>query len=253
MIEFNQINELIKQSKQIQLTGNEYVDNRVKWAYDQANQGQEMWWGGDKPQPYYIFLYLLTKTFPGLYLEIGTHKGIALACAAGGINDSTNPKLRYAIGVDVSNHSEANEVEKIFNRTLFINGSSLDRTTFQRVKNVCQIENLKIKIMFIDAVHKMSYVNSELFTYKELYDEQVIWVFDDIIKKANNTHLPLMFERLPGQKLLVENLHTDNAIGVALVNKFEYGNFNPGEYSPDEMERGFKYSEAKGPDHHERW
>jgi cephalosporin hydroxylase len=229
----------------------QYANKRAQWAYDPTYSHEHMWWG--KEQPYYKFLYLLTKEYPGMYVEVGTHRGIGFACAAAGVHASNNPDWRYAVGIDKDNHGDAIEVEKTFKRAKFINGMSTDKSTVDTLKKICDETGLTISIMFVDARHTMADANSELKTYKPFYGSQVLWVFDDIILKDNNTHLPLMFERLPGQKAVFQDLHTDNCVAVSLVSRAEYEAWDPGTYTPEELERGFRKDEAKGRLHHERY
>jgi cephalosporin hydroxylase len=230
----------------------EYANRRAAWAYDPAYAAQEMWWGQE--QAYYKFMYLLTQKYPGLYVEIGTHKGIAFACAAAGGQASDDPAQRFAVGVDIVNYDEANDVARQYKRARFIHGSSMAQTTIAAIEATCKETKLDIAIMFVDARHTMADANSELRAYKHLYHRQaVLWVFDDVIAADNNTHLPLMFERLPGQKLTFPNLHTDNCVAVALVTGDEHRAWDPGSYTTDELSAGFRTDEAKGRLHHERW
>jgi cephalosporin hydroxylase len=234
-----------------------YANKRARWTYDPSNAGKDMWWG--KEQPYYKFIYLLTKTYPGIYLEIGTHRGIAFACAAAGGAASPDPNSRFAIGIDIVNNQDIDggngpaEVERIFPRAKFINMPSTDPRTLSEVNDICTKTGLKISIIFIDAVHKMSIVNSELKLYKPYYADKALWMFDDIIEAANNTHLPLMFDKLPGQKARFTNLHTDNCVAVALVDKLQYSAWDPGTYTKEDLERGYRSDEAYGPEHNQRW
>lgn len=92
----------------------------------------------------------------------------------------------------------------------------------------------------IDACHKKSWVESEIKAYKHLFADEVIIMMDDIIFADNNTYLAPMFNELPGQKITFPNLHTDNRVGVIITSHNEYATWDPGEYSPEDMERGYR-------------
>lgn len=231
----NEIKQLAEQSKGHVDMG-KYANMRVVWAYDPINKNQHMWWG--KEQPYYKFTYLLTNKYPGIYLEIGTHRGINFACAAAGQDGLDN---RFAIGIDVDRHHDAVDVgEQYPNGAKFIHGSSISPDSVKEVENICAKTKSRISIIMIDACHKKSWVESEIKAYKHLFADEVIIMMDDIIFADNNTYLAPMFHELPGQKVTFPNLHTDNRVGVILTSFNEYKNWDPGTYSPEDMERGYR-------------
>jgi hypothetical protein len=221
----DEINQLAKSSRDIKTVNDEYADKRCGWCVDLANKGQNMWWGKD--QPYYRFLYLVAKNFAGgMAIEVGTFHGIGFSCLAAGATASKNQKS-WTVGIDKDNHQAAIEVTTKYNNCQFVNGLSTSQSTIKIIDDICKKENIKINIMFIDATHTLSWVNEELKTYKHLFADQVILIFDDIIKADNNTNLPECFDALPGQKVKFPNLHTDNCIAVALSSKIEFEHWNP--------------------------
>lgn len=221
----DEIRNLADQSIDMTSVNDEYADKRCQWCVDKINIGKDMWWGQD--QPYYRFLYLIAKNFTGgLAIEVGTYHGIGFSCLAAGAKASGDPK-GWTIGIDKDNHISAAEVAYKYNNCRFINGLSTASKTIQEIEQICSTNNIKIKIMFIDATHKICWVNKELKTYHHLFADQVILIFDDIIKADNNTKLPECFDGIPGQKIKFPGLHTDNCIAVSLSSKEEFQNWNP--------------------------
>lgn len=229
----DQIKELAAQSYGMKQVGDEYADGRCQWCVDLANKGKDMWWGQD--QPYYRFLYLLAKNFAGgMAVEVGTFHGIGFSCLAAGAKASGNPKS-WTVGIDKDNHGAAVEVQTKYDNCRFINGLSTAPDTIKIIEDICNKEGIKISIMFIDATHTLSWVNEELRAYRHLFADQVILLFDDIIRADNNTKLPECFDALPGQKVKFPNLHTDNCIAVTLSGKDEFGTWTPPPPVPSQM------------------
>lgn len=218
-----QLTALAELSRKDIKTGDEYADRRHSWVYDPANRNEAMWWG--TPQPYYVFLYHVAKVFSGgVALEIGTHKGIGFAHLAAGAKASGDPKS-WTIGIDKDNYSEAQEVAKVYKNCKFLNGLSNDPVIMDQVQAVCTTNKIDIKILFIDATHTFDWVYEEIKAYRSMFADEIVMIFDDIIRADNNTKLPECFESLPGQKLLFPGLHVDNAIGVSLCNKSEFSSW----------------------------
>ncbi len=223
MLTLDDINSLAEQSKAVITIPDDYAEHRCRWVCDPKYAGMAMWWG--KPQPYYKFLYLIAKQYHGgVALEIGTHSGIGFSCLSAGAKASNN-KNSWTIGIDMANHGAALEVSTKYDNCVFINGISTN--VVSQVEDICTINKTKIKIMFIDATHTLSWVNAEISAYKHLFDEQVVIIMDDCMHADNNTKLPECFSCLPGQKLLFPELHTDNCIGVALSSSVEFATWNP--------------------------
>ena len=59
MVNMNDLHELASQAWAMEDVGDEYADKRRRWCFDPAHKDEHMWWGKD--QPYYKFLYLLSK------------------------------------------------------------------------------------------------------------------------------------------------------------------------------------------------
>lgn len=219
------ITNLANASKVMKGVNDPYADRRCSWCHDPAYKGLDMWWGKD--QPYYRFLYLIARDLPGgLAIEVGTHKGIGFACLAAGAKASLNAKS-FTVGIDKDNHGDAIEVQTQYPNTSFINAMSIAPSTIKQIEDLCMANAIRINIMFIDATHTLSWVNAELLAYRHLFSDQVILIFDDIIRADNNTKLPECFEAIPGQKVKFPGLHTDNCIAVSLSSKAEFANWNP--------------------------
>jgi predicted O-methyltransferase YrrM len=219
------IKNLAALSQAMTTVNDEYADSRCKWVVDPANKGKDMWWG--KEQPYYRFLYLITKNLHGgMAIEVGTHKGIGFSCLAAGSQASHNPKS-WTVGIDKDGHAEAREVSTKYKNTVFINGLSNAPSTLKQIEEICEKEQIKINVMFIDATHKICLVNEELKTYRHLFSDNVVLIFDDIIRADNNTKLPECFDALPGQKVKFPGLHTDNCIAVSLSSFEEFKKWVP--------------------------
>ena len=225
MITLQEISKLAADSKNMVDIGDSYADSRRKWVFDPANAGKDMWWGKD--QPYYKFLYLVAKhRHGGLAIEVGTHAGIGFSCLAAGANASGDLKS-WTVGIDKTNHAAAIEVSTKYKNCVFMNGLSVDKIIISNIEKICKVNDIKINIMFIDATHTHDWVNEELKTYRHLFSDNVILIFDDIIKADNNDRLPECFARLPGQKANFPNLHTDNCIAVSLTSKDEFATWTP--------------------------
>ncbi len=223
MLDLATIDQLAAQAFRLEPLPDAYAEYRQRWAYDPQNINQPMWWG--KPQPYYKFLYYMAKRFSGgMALEIGTHAGIGFACLAAGAAANGHPKS-WTVGVDKDNHGAAQEVPTKYLNCRFINGISTQ--VVEQITALCTDHQITIKIMFIDATHTLNWVNAEINTYKHLFANQVVIIMDDCIHADNNTKLPECFERLPGQKVLYPNLHTDNCIGVALALRADFDAWKP--------------------------
>jgi hypothetical protein len=225
LITLAEISRLADLSRTMVDVGDAYADGRRQWVFDKANVGKDMWWGKD--QPYYKFLYLITKhKHGGLAIEVGTHAGIGFSCMAAGAKASGNQKS-WTIGIDKDNHLMAAEVATKYDRCKFIHGVSTNQKTIDEITNVCNLYDIKIDVMFIDATHDFYWVNEELKTYRHLFSDNVVLIFDDIIKADNNYKLPEMFDALPGQHVRFPNLHTDNCIAVSVSSKDEFATWNP--------------------------
>jgi len=222
-----EISKLADQSRTMIDVGDSYADARRRWIFDPINAGKDMWWGKD--QPYYKFLYLISKhCHGGVAIEIGTHAGIGFANLAAGAKASGNPKS-WTIGLDKDAYESAIEVSNHYDNCIFINKISTNDDTIKIVENICQQSSIRINIMFIDATHTLNWVNEEIRSYKHLFSDCVILIFDDIIHADNNTKLPECFAALPGEHVIFPGLHTDNCIAVALCSYDVFRNWNPPE------------------------
>ncbi len=223
MITLQKIEELAQKSKLLEPLPDAYANERCAWAHDEKNRGKDMWWGVD--QPYYRFLYhVALNNAGGVAIEVGTHAGIGFSCLAAGAKASGNKKS-WTVGIDKDNHATAIEVATKYDNCHFINGISTK--VVDKVEKLCADNDVKVKIMFIDATHTLTWVNAEILAYRHLFDEQVVIIMDDCFRADNNTMLPECFANLPGEKVLYPGLHTDNCVGVALVSKADFAAFNP--------------------------
>ncbi len=224
-MELSRIIELAELSHQLKSINDDYADMRCRWVSDPVNTGKDMWWGKD--QPYYRFLYLVAKEYSGgVAVEVGTFAGIGFSCLAAGAKASNNPKS-WTVGIDKDNHGSAIEVATKYNNCRFINGISTNKEVINKVENICNTTDIKIKIMFIDATHTQNWVNSEIRAYQHLFADPVVIIMDDCFRADNNTRLPECFAELPGQKRLFPGMHVDNCIGVAIIARENFNEWNP--------------------------
>lgn len=221
-----EIENWVSQAYAMSSMNDEYADKRAAWCHDPKHAQEEMWWG--KPQPYYRFLYLVTKNHAGgMALEVGTHKGIGFSCLSAGAKASNNLKS-WTVGLDLSNHGSCHEVAKQYPNCEFICGNSISKKTVAQVEKICKDNNIKIETIFIDATHKMDWVNAEVWSYKHLFSDNLVIIMDDCFVADNNTALPQCFAELPASwRKTYPGLHTDNCIGVALSSKEHFASWKP--------------------------
>ncbi len=245
MITLDRLNQLAAQSRSMGDIGDAHADKMRHWCFDPKFKNEQMWWGKD--QPYYKFLYLLKKELPGVSLEIGTHRGVGFACTAAGAKASGDLDNHWSIGIDKDSYKTLHQTCEEYDNTTFLHGMSTDGNIIKQVEDICNKVSLPLTMLFIDATHKLAWVNAEIKAYKHLFGDQVVILLDDVIKAANNTHIPLAFSRLPGQKAQYPDLHTDNCIGAVITSKAEYANWDPGNYTHDDFHRGYRLDEASRP------
>jgi len=125
---------------------------------------------GDYYSPYYKLMYNITKNLgPKLVLELGVNKGCGIASMAAGNN------LTKVIGVDQQRLPTINGILVNYPNVLFIQGSSTDRETHDRVKAL----GCKLGLIHFDTEHNFSQVVNEFHFWRELMEDGCVLLFDD--------------------------------------------------------------------------
>lgn len=153
----------------------------------------ERLWGRDESNPYYDFLYHLTRRMePNLVVELGTCEGGSAAhFACGG--------AKKIVSIDIAQRPDAVAKLQAFNSVECWEADSLSPATGERMASLGLID-----LLFIDTLHTREQVSAEFECYQGFVASTGVILFDDITIDEGMSH---WWNELGGKKVSLPWLH----------------------------------------------
>lgn len=201
-------------------TGNKFLD--TKWDMPEYQK------------PYYRFFYRLSEKFrPGVVVELGGWQGLSAAHFAAGNPDG--------IVITIDHHTDPGDEKnrdrminccEEFENMFFIQGWTTDFVAerekgkhalgdapgaFSKVIEI--LNGRKIDFLFIDSWHTYENAKLDWDAYKHLVKPGGLVIVDNCIIGIPGTAIDgvrKFFNELPGEKCLIDNLHTEHPQGYLI-------------------------------------
>lgn len=197
----NLIDNLTKDAIINPLTGDEFIDSRLKEYGQQANV----------IHPYYSFFYKLAKKLePKTVVELGAWQGTSACCFAAGYLESKVITIdHHGDPGDLLNEQKCLEAINKYQNLTYLKSWTWD--ALPTIKGIIE----SIDILFIDSWHDYEHAMRDYLDYSPLLSEEALLICDDIIGGYGPVISGMLdfWNELPEPKFLNNELHVGYPMG----------------------------------------